>query len=155
TLILLLLVFRLALIARVSAARAEEVAQQSTSLAHAMVEQAEMQRALAYRALHDPLTGVANRYVLTDRMDQLCGEPCRGQAVMMLDLDGFKDVNDTMGHPVGDLVLVEVAHRLVGAIPRQAVLVRLGGDEFGVLLEDTPGDEARRVADATVEALRS
>jgi diguanylate cyclase (GGDEF)-like protein len=155
TLILLLLVARLALIGRVSAARAEELARQSTSLARALREQDELQRALAYRALHDPLTGVANRYVLTDRMDQLCGKPCRGQALMILDLDGFKDVNDTMGHPVGDLVLIEAAQRLIGAVPRQAVLVRLGGDEFGVLLEDTPGDEARRVADATVEALRS
>ena len=60
-----------------------------------------------------------------------------------------------MGHSVGDQVLVDVAHRLVNALPQEAVSVRLGGDEFGVLLEDTPGDEARRVAVAVVEALRS
>jgi diguanylate cyclase (GGDEF)-like protein len=148
TLILLLLVTRLALVARVAGARAEE-------LVLATAGQDELQRALAYRALHDPLTGVANRYVLTDRMDQLSGKPGRGQALMMLDLDGFKDINDRLGHPVGDQVLVDVARRLTDAIPEQAVLVRLGGDEFGVLLEDAPGDEARRVAEAMVEALRS
>jgi diguanylate cyclase (GGDEF)-like protein len=147
TLILLLLVTRLALIARVATARAEEVVR-------ATAGQDELQRTLAYRALHDPLTGVANRYVLTDRMEQLSGKPGRGQALMMLDLDGFKDINDRLGHPVGDQVLVDVARRLTDAVPKQAVLVRLGGDEFGVLLEDTPGDEARRVAEATVEALR-
>jgi diguanylate cyclase (GGDEF)-like protein len=148
TLILLLLVTRLALIARVATARTEELVQ-------ATAEQEGLQRALAYRALHDPLTGAANRYVLTDRMDQLSGHPGRGQALMMLDLDGFKDINDSLGHPVGDQLLVDVAQRLTGAMPQQAVLVRLGGDEFGVLLEDAPGDEARRLAVATVEALRS
>jgi len=155
TLILLLLVIRLALIARVAEARAEELALQSASLARAAAEQDELQRTLAYRALHDPLTGVASRSVLTDRMDQLFGTPGRGQALMMLDLDGFKDINDTLGHPVGDQILVDVAQRLTGAIPQQAVLARLGGDEFGILLEHTTGDEARRVAEATVEALRS
>ena len=99
TLILLLLVFRLALIGRVAEARAGELAHQSATLAQALAEQDALQQTLAYRALHDPLTGVANRYVLTDRMDHLSGEPCRGQALMMLDLDGFKDINDTWGIP--------------------------------------------------------
>jgi diguanylate cyclase (GGDEF)-like protein len=149
------LVFRLALIGRVAEARARELAHQSATLTQALAEQDALQQTLAYRALRDPLTGVANRYVLTDRMDHLSGEPCRGQALMMLDLDGFKDINDTMGHSVGDQVLVDVAQRLVNALPQHAVSVRLGGDEFGVLLEDTPGDEARRVAEGVVEALRS
>jgi diguanylate cyclase (GGDEF)-like protein len=156
TLILLLLVIRLALIARVAATRTGELSRQSASLAQAIAEQDELQRQLAYRALHDPLTGVANRYILTDRMDRLSENPTRrGQALMMLDLDGFKDINDTYGHPVGDQVLAEVAKRLVNVIPDRAVLVRLGGDEFGVLLEDTPVHESRRVAESTVESLRS
>ncbi len=154
-LILLLLVARLAMIARVAETRADELSGQSDSLARAITEQDELQRELTYRALHDPLTGVANRYVLTDRMDQLSRSPTsRGQALMMLDLDGFKDVNDTFGHPVGDQVLIDAAQRLVSSIPAEAVLVRFGGDEFGVLLENTPGDEARRVAEAIVQALR-
>ena len=156
TLILLLLVVRLALVARVASARAAQVGHQSASLARAMAEQGELQRELAYRALHDPLTGVANRHVLIDRLDRLCKNPCNvGQALIMLDLDGFKDINDTFGHPAGDQILVDVVHRLVSAIPEQAVLVRLGGDEFAVLMENTPGDEARRVASTVVEGLRS
>jgi diguanylate cyclase (GGDEF)-like protein len=155
-LILLLLVIRLALVARVAEARTEELADRSASLARAVAEQDELQRELAYRALHDPLTGMANRYVLTDRMDRLSENPSsRGQALMMLDLDGFKDINDTFGHPVGDQVLVDVAQRLVSAVPADSALVRLGGDEFGVLLESTPRDQARRLAETIVDALRS
>jgi diguanylate cyclase (GGDEF)-like protein len=135
---------------------AADLSRQSASLAQAMAEQAELQRKLAYRALHDPLTGVANRYILTDRMNRLSENPSRrGQSLMMLDLDGFKDINDTYGHPVGDHVLVEVAQRLTGTLPDEAVLVRLGGDEFGILLENTPADDARPVADAVLEAVRN
>src|SRR5262249_49238777 len=124
TLILVLLVFRLALVGRVAATRARELADRSASLAQAVAEQDELQRELASRALKDPLTGVANRYVLTDRMDQLSSMPVnRGQGLLMLDLDGFKDVNDSFGHPVGDQVLIDVAQRLVRAIPERAVLV--------------------------------
>jgi diguanylate cyclase (GGDEF)-like protein len=153
--ILVLLVFRLALLGRVAGARAEELTERSASLSRAVAEQDELQRELASRALKDPLTGIGNRYVLTDRMDSLADQPVRhGQGLMMLDLDGFKDVNDSFGHPVGDQVLIDVAQRLVRTIPDEAVLVRLGGDEFGVLLEDTPADEARQVTAAVVEALR-
>jgi diguanylate cyclase (GGDEF)-like protein len=156
TLILLLLVIRLALIARVAATRSDELASQSASLAQAMADQDDLQRTLAYRALHDPLTGVANRYVLTDRMDRLAERPSgHGQALMMLDLDDFKEINDTHGHPVGDQALIEVAQRLIRTIPSRSVLVRLGGDEFGILLEDTPGSAARSMAERIVEALRS
>jgi diguanylate cyclase (GGDEF)-like protein len=154
-LILILLVIRLALVGQVAAVRAEELTERSASLTQALAEQDELQRELASRALRDPLTGVANRYVLTDRMDQLSGNAVnRGQALMMLDLDGFKDVNDSFGHPVGDQVLIDVAGRLARAIPEGAVLVRLGGDEFGVLLEDATAGEAQRVAAAIVETLR-
>jgi diguanylate cyclase (GGDEF)-like protein len=153
--ILILLVIRLALVGQVAAVRAEELTERSASLTQAMAEQDELQRELASRALRDPLTGVANRYVLTDRMDQLSGHAVnRGQALMMLDLDGFKDVNDSFGHPVGDQVLIDVARRLTSAIPEGAVLVRLGGDEFGVLLEDATASQAQRVAAAILEALR-
>jgi len=156
TLILMLLVIRLAQIARVAANRTAELAVQSASLARAVSEQEELQRQLAHRALHDPLTGVANRYVLTDRMDRLSENPSRhGQALAMLDLDGFKDINDTYGHPVGDQVLVDVAQRLNSTLSDGSVLVRLGGDEFGVLLEDSSGEQARRVAGTIVQALRS
>ena len=155
TLIFLLLVVRLALVTQMARGRADE-------LGRAAAEQDELQRELAYRALHDPLTGLANRRVLTERMEWLrdrCGEPQHvpglGQALMMLDLDGFKDINDSFGHPVGDQLLIDVAHRLAGVVPREAVVVRLGGDEFAVLLENASHTEARRVAEATLAALRS
>jgi diguanylate cyclase (GGDEF)-like protein len=161
TLILLLLVLRLDLLGRVAQRRAVEVDERSASLARAMAEQEQLQHLLAYRALHDPLTGLANRHVLSDRMEWLRGthdgvvnRPYRGQALMMLDLDGFKDINDTFGHPVGDQLLVDVARRLVDTTPDSAVVVRLGGDEFAVLLEATPEAEARRAAEAIRTELR-
>jgi len=153
TLILIFLVIRLDLLGQVAKRRAVEVDDRSASLATAMAEQEQLQRLLAHRALHDPLTGLANRHVLSDRMewlhnshDNLANPSRRGQALMMLDLDGFKDINDSFGHPVGDKLLVNVARRLVDATPDSAVVVRLGGDEFAVLLEATPRDEARRAA---------
>jgi diguanylate cyclase (GGDEF)-like protein len=152
---LILVVIRVALVGQVAVVRAEELAERSASLTQAMAEQGELQQELASRALHDPLTGVANRYVLTDRLDQLCGDGVnRGQALMMLDLDGFKDVNDSYGHPVGDQVLIDVAQRLIRAIPEGAVLARLGGDEFGVLLEGAAAAEAQQMAAAIVDSLR-
>jgi diguanylate cyclase (GGDEF)-like protein len=155
-LILILLVIRLALVGQVAAARADELTRQSASLTQAMAEQQGLQQELSFRALHDPLTGVANRYVLTDRMDRLSSQTsARGQAILMLDLDGFKDVNDNFGHPVGDQVLIDIARRLERSIPNRSVLARLGGDEFGVLAEDTPPEAGRRIADSIVDVLRS
>lgn len=162
TLILLTLVLRLALVARVARRTADELSDRSASLARTLERQDELQHQLAYRAMHDPLTGLANRDVLTDRMKRLhdrCREmperACGGQALMMVDLDGFKDVNDTHGHPVGDQILIDVAQRLIGAVRDEALVARLGGDEFAVLLEDVPAEEARRTADAIRDALRT
>jgi diguanylate cyclase (GGDEF)-like protein len=88
-------------------------------------------------ALHDPLTGLPNRTLFHDRVAQ-CGKERRraGQeaAVMVLDLDRFKEVNDTLGHRTGDLLLVEVARRLSSRLRQSDTLARLGGDEFAVLL---------------------
>jgi diguanylate cyclase (GGDEF)-like protein len=98
-----------------------------------MAEQDKLERQLGYRALHDPLTGLANRDVLTERMERKHnsygrqGFASRGQALMMLDLDGFKNINDSFGHPVGDQLLVDVAQRLRSSVPDEAVTVRLGG----------------------------
>lgn len=82
-------------------------------------------------ALEDPLTGLANRTGLAAGLGQITGA---GQpyALVMLDLDGFKQVNDTLGHDAGDSVLVEVGNRLVDLVDADAVVARLGGDEFVV-----------------------
>jgi two-component system CheB/CheR fusion protein len=90
-------------------------------------------------ALRDALTGLPNRALLQDRLHQAFATAGRNgtrAALMLLDLDGFKDVNDTLGHPAGDLVLREVARRLGERIRADDTLARLGGDEFAVVLPD-------------------
>ena len=98
-------------------------------------------------ALHDPLTGLANRVLFGDRLEQALARSQRRRtrpSVLFLDLDGFKTVNDTLGHTAGDEVLVEVARRLREVVRDEDTAARLGGDEFGVLIEDTI-DEAAAV----------
>jgi diguanylate cyclase (GGDEF)-like protein len=162
TLILLILVIRLALVARVARTRAEELGERSASLARAIAERGDLERALTHRATHDTLTGLANRDVLTERLDRRRAAyrgpeavEGRGQALMMVDLDGFKGVNDSLGHPAGDQVLIDVAQRLVDCVGERAVVGRLGGDEFAVLLENTAPDEARRVAEAIRQTVQA
>lgn len=95
-------------------------------------------RELEYLALHDILTGLANRALFYDRVEQALARSRRSGspvAAMYLDLDGFKAVNDTHGHGIGDLLLREVAARLTGAVRATDTVGRLGGDEFVVLLE--------------------
>jgi diguanylate cyclase (GGDEF)-like protein len=98
---------------------------------------------LEYRANHDPLTGLANRALFRRKLDQAVGGADRRWGVLLLDLDDFKDVNDSLGHDAGDVLLIEVARRLRRAIPDDAVAARLGGDEFAVLVPvGRPGSTA-------------
>ncbi len=110
--------------------------------------------ALRASALSDPLTGVANRRALLARIDYEIARHERSQrsfAVLMLDLDGFKLLNDRFGHPAGDDLLREVAGALAHAIRDQDTLARVGGDEFCVLAPETDQAGARRLV-ARVEA---
>jgi diguanylate cyclase (GGDEF)-like protein len=108
---------------------------------------------LVHQALHDGLTGLANRAQFLSRIEiavsrhQRHGET---SAVIFLDLDGFKPINDQYGHAAGDRVLVEVARRLKAVAQRSDVVARLGGDEFVILCEDTTAAGARH----TVEQIR-
>jgi diguanylate cyclase (GGDEF)-like protein len=101
-----------------------------------------------YDATHDSLTGLANRRGLyADAQARLVKTPGRRRALLMLDLDKFKEVNDSLGHHVGDQLLIEVGARLRGQVRGGDLLARLGGDEFAVLLEDAGADEAASVAE--------
>ena len=111
---------------------------------------------LMQRALHDPLTGLANRALFRDRLHRARHRSQRDGsrfAVLVADLDDFKAVNDGLGHPAGDQVLVEMAHRLGGLIRDTDTAARLGGDEFAILLEGIRGDEGpQRAAQAMLSA---
>jgi diguanylate cyclase (GGDEF)-like protein/PAS domain S-box-containing protein len=113
---------------------------------------------LFQRAVHDPLTGLANRVLLLDRLSVALARAARqGRqlAVLYIDLDGFKAVNDTWRHAVGDEVLRTVAGRLAEAVRPQDTVARFGGDEFVVLCEDLAGvDDARQLAARTLDAIR-
>ena len=114
-----------------------------------LASESPLRRAL-YRALHDPLTGLANRGLLMDQLGQALARARRrpgSVAVLFLDLDRFKVVNDSLGHAVGDDLLVEVARRLERVMRSADTVARLGGDEFVVLAEDVAGvDEALGLA---------
>jgi diguanylate cyclase (GGDEF)-like protein/PAS domain S-box-containing protein len=108
----------------------------------ALVAQAELNE---YQALHDGLTGLANRNLFRDRIDHAV-KAARRQgtdiAVLMMDLDRFKEINDSLGHAAGDALLVELSRRLTGLLRASDTVARLGGDEFGLLLPEqaAPGD---------------
>jgi two-component system cell cycle response regulator len=108
-------------------------------------------------ALHDPLTGLANRRLLTDRMSMALVHARRNKsamAVVYLDLDGFKQINDTLGHGAGDVLLKMAATRLVATVREGDTVARLGGDEFMIALWHVSGaDDAATVALKVIEAV--
>ncbi|MGA8995199.1 MAG: EAL domain-containing protein, partial [Nocardioidaceae bacterium] len=116
----------------------------------------ELEEQLTHQAFHDALTGLANRQLFGDRLAHAlrrrdgAAEPL---VVMLLDLDDFKEVNDSLGHGTGDQLLVTVAERIGASIRQGDTAARLGGDEFAVLLEDADLTEAREVADRLLAAL--
>ena len=114
-------------------------------------------RDLRDKATHDVLTGLPNRMLFHERLDHALQSAHRRQksvAVMFIDLDNFKRINDVMGHATGDLLLCEVARRITGAIRSVDTVARLGGDEFVVLAEEVESHEtAALIADKVLEAL--
>jgi len=107
------------------------------------------QLALEYQALHDGLTGLPNRMLLWDRLENalnLSKRSGKALTMMMMDLDRFKEVNDTLGHHVGDNLLKQVAVRLLDTLRQADTIARLGGDEFAILLADTDQNQATQIA---------
>ena len=114
---------------------------------------------IRYLAYFDPLTGLPNRRLLLDRLGQALISSTRGQqygALLILDLDHFKALNDTRGHDAGDRLLVEVARRLRACVRQEDTVARLGGDEYVVMLEDVGEEEssAARQAEIVAEKVR-
>jgi len=134
------------------------VAERTQALEAANQQLQENEERFRYMAQHDPLTGLANRVLLYDRLEHLLHRSRRNDAsfaVLMLDLNGFKQVNDTYGHAAGDALLVEIAGRLQKRIRASDTVARIGGDEFAILLEPTTGtEEAHRVGDSLLDELR-
>jgi diguanylate cyclase (GGDEF)-like protein len=115
-------------------------------LGGALREREKLQRELSFRAQHDTLTGLANRELFRERL-----QDTSPMALMILDLDGFKDVNDTLGHPAGDALLLDAAARLRDVAAPGDLLARLGGDEFAIITPDIAGVDA--LAERCVRAL--
>jgi len=110
---------------------------------------------LRYEATHDTLTGLANRALLQATLRDAADDEAGEIAVLLIDLDQFKEVNDALGHPVGDELLKIVSERLMMTAPSSALVARLGGDEFAVLLRPQPDllDAAIRVAREMINAI--
>lgn len=128
---------------------------QTNVFVHDVSERKAFEGRLEHQALHDALTGLPNRVLFEDRVSHALIRARRGFrsiAVLFIDLDDFKVVNDSLGHASGDRVLVDVAERLHGCLREGDTVARLGGDEFALLLEDfTEGEElalAQRIMDA-------
>ncbi len=125
-----------------------------TATIGAAVRREVLEDRLQHQALHDSLTGLPNRALVLDRIEHALGLAAREgstTAVLLLDLDGFKDVNDTLGHGSGDTLLTDLAHRL-GAVVRDGdTVARLGGDEFVVVCEDIDAKGAAFIAKALLD----
>jgi diguanylate cyclase (GGDEF)-like protein len=120
-----------------------------------VTENRRLEEQLAHQALHDSLTDLANQSLFRDRLEHaLSRRVARGSiAVLFLDVDNFKTVNDSLGHLVGDLLLVGAAGRLTACLRASDTAARLGGDEFAVLLEDVESEgEAMAVADRILQS---
>jgi len=121
-------------------------------------ERRQLEDQLVHQAFHDSLTSLANRALFKDRVDHALQRTKRqtpSVAVLFLDLDGFKEVNDSLGHAAGDRLLIQVAERLHSCVRPSDTVARFGGDEFAVLIEDASDDlDVVQVAERVLDGLR-
>ena len=138
--------------ALLAAANLEAVAARA-QLSLILREHERLRTELANRALRDPLTGLANRTMFLERLNRAFEVSERGVAVLWIDLDRFKEVNDIFGHDVGDEMLVAVADRLREVVRDTDDIARMGGDEFAVVVANVTEAEAQVVAQRVLTAL--
>lgn len=142
----------------VEASGSDEISGLANAFGHMQRGIAAREERILHQANHDGLTGLPNRAFARDQLEQaIAGAGGRGDAcsaVLMLDLDRFKEINDTLGHGFGDEVLKEVGERLRQSVRSDDMVARLGGDEFMVLMRDVERDHAMRRAQALLEHLR-
>jgi diguanylate cyclase (GGDEF)-like protein/PAS domain S-box-containing protein len=139
--------------------RTAELAGANALLQAEIVERRQAEARVHHMAYHDSLTGLPNRALLTDRLDRAMLASQRGGrklAVLFIDLDRFKNINDSLGHLTGDHLLKEVAGRLCRAVRASDTVARLGGDEFVVLVPGVAGeDDCREVAEKIIDVLNA
>ncbi len=126
----------------------QRVEERTQELREQIRQRERVQNQLKHQVMHDALTGLANRRFLRDRLERtlkLLREPGRRCALLYLDIDRFKVVNDSLGHPAGDELLRQVAARLLECVRHPDMVARLSGDEFAILLEDVKTPEAAQV----------
>jgi diguanylate cyclase (GGDEF)-like protein/PAS domain S-box-containing protein len=139
---------------QVTASRVEETPDGQSAhlvmIVEDITERKTLEAALVHRSLHDPLTGLPNRLLFQDRLWHALERGRRENTptcVLIADLDGFKAINDELGHPMGDLVLVTFAERLRSVLRASDTAARLGGDEFSIVCENTEPADAEVLAD--------
>jgi len=138
--------------------RTDELTQANKRLKKEIAMRKEAEEKLAYAATHDALTGLPNRLLFNDRLELAIASAQRNQekiCIMLIDLDQFKEVNDTLGHSAGDQLLQEFGNRLVNLLRKSDTVARIGDDEFILLLPDIKQTESvDKVAQLIIEAIR-
>lgn len=134
-----------------------ETALENGQLGQSLRHLSELKEQLQHQAYHDPLTGLGNRALLVEELERAIAQSAvEGQpAILFIDMDDFKTINDSLGHAAGDELLKAVARRIGSILRPSELAVRLGGDEFAVLLHDADARLARRVAERILLAMES
>jgi diguanylate cyclase (GGDEF)-like protein len=145
---------------RIEVVRPDELGELAEAFNHMADALHDSHRTLTQRATHDLLTGLANRAVLADRLTSSFAEGndrrARHDSVLFIDVDDFKDVNDTLGHDAGDQLLIQLADRLEDCVRPSDLVARLGGDEFAILVaEDDGGRVATDISERVLAALQT
>lgn len=137
--------------------RTDELARTNEQLRHEIKERIKAQFELTHMANHDSLTGLPNRAMFNQHLELILHHDSRHDhqlALMFMDLDGFKTINDTLGHEVGDRLLIELSRQMSNCLRKEDMLARMGGDEFTILLSELKHkDDASRVADKLIKTV--